>query len=408
MIHRALTHRTSRYSALALLCVFSTVAVRADIIELTSGGRLDGKIIQSDDSDTSTFLIELTAGGRLAIPRSQVTRIDSISDAEAEYSKLAYTSPDTIVAHEKLAEWCREHKLTNEYKRQLERIVELDPDNAEARAALGFHRKDGQWMDRDDVMNSRGLVMYEGHYLAPQQIKLIEQQKKVRVTQADWNKRIGQLRRWITGSRQDKVAQAHAEILAINDPAAAGAIVAVLRHENVPDLKRLWIEVASRLNSRSAIDALVDLSLTDPDEDIRHLCLEYLIKSGRPGLSTPYVRALKDRNNEVVNRAAVALGQIKDRDSLGPLIDALITKHRFKVSDANPDQHAYTFSKDSSAFSFGGGGPQFVTQAVRNRAVLDTLLTMSGGISFEYDQQQWRGWLAAQTKANAVDIRRDK
>ena len=160
------------------------------------------------------------------------------------------------------------------------------------------------------------------------------------------------------GRRQDNDAKARTEIQAMNDPAAAEAVVAALRRENDPDLKRLWLEMAARLNSRAAVDALVDLSLNDPDDDIRHQCLEYLIKSGRPGLATPYIRALKDSDNEIVNRAAAALGQIKDRDSIGPLIDALITKHRVKVSDANPDQHAYTFSKDSNAFSFGGGGPQ--------------------------------------------------
>jgi hypothetical protein len=33
---------------------------------------------------------------------------------------------------------------------------------------------------------------------------------------------------------------------------------------------------------------------------------------------------------------------------------------------------------------------------------------MSGGASFDYDQEQWRGWLAAQAKVNAVDVRRDQ
>ena len=193
----------------------------------------------------------------------------------------------------------------------------------------------------------------------------------------------------------------------MNDPAAADAIVAALRRENNADLKRLWIETAARLNSRTAIDALVDLSLNDPDDDIRHQCLEYLIKSGRTGIATPYIHALKDSHNETVNRAAMALGQIKDRDSIGPLIDALITKHRVKVSDANPDQHAYTFSKDSNAFSFGGGGPQVVNQSFRNRAALDALIAITRA-NFEYDQEQWRNWLAAQAKVNAVDVRRDQ
>jgi hypothetical protein len=46
-------------------------------------------------------------------------------------------------------------------------------------------------------------------------------------------------------------------------------------------------------------------------------------------------------------------------------------------------------------------------QSVRNRAVLDALIALSGSANFEYDQVQWRGWLAAQAKATAVDVRRD-
>ena len=149
--------------------------------------------------------IELAAGGRLTIPRSQVARVDATSDAEAEYQKLARSSPDTVDAHWKLAEWCREHKLPTEGQRHLERILELDPNHAEARTALGFRQKDGQWMNRDDVMASRGLVLYEGRYVTPQQVELMEQQKKSRVTQADWTNRIEQLRRWLTGRRQDQV-----------------------------------------------------------------------------------------------------------------------------------------------------------------------------------------------------------
>ena len=60
------------------------------------------------------------------------------------------------------------------------------------------------------------------------------------VTQADWNKRIEQLRSRATGRRQN--TKALAEIEALNDPGAADAVVAVLRRENNPDFRRLWIE----------------------------------------------------------------------------------------------------------------------------------------------------------------------
>ncbi|HEX3602030.1 MAG TPA: HEAT repeat domain-containing protein, partial [Lacipirellulaceae bacterium] len=327
MISEHRTQRNAVLTAVAVLGICLPGAVRADIIDLTGGGRIEGKVVPSEDTDKSTFVIDLATGGRVTVPRSQVTRVDTTSDAEAEYEKLTRSAPDTVESHEKIAEWCRQHKLQREYQQHLERILELSPNHAEARAALGFHQKDGQWMNRDDVMAARGLVMYEGRYVTPQQVEIMKQQKESRVTQADWTNKIEQLRHWLTGRRQDKAAQARADIAAINDPAAGEAVVAVLRHENAPDLKRLWLEVAARLNSRAAVDALVDFSLNDPDDDIRHQCVEYLIKSGRPGVSAPYVRALSNKDNVIVNRAGAALGQIKDRDSLGPLIEALITKH---------------------------------------------------------------------------------
>jgi hypothetical protein len=307
-----------------------------------------------------------------------------------------------------MAEWCRERKLRDEARQHWERILELQPNHDEARAALGFRQNDGQWMTRDDVMASRGMVQYEGRFVTPQHVELLDRQKELKESQADWGNKLERLRRALTGRRQDRAAEAHAEIQQIRDPLAAEAVVAMLRREDDPELQRMWIEVAARLDHRLAVDALVELSLADPDPEIRHDCLEYLIQSGRTGLVTPYIRALRNSNNEIINRAGAALGQIGDRDAIGPLIDALVTKHRIRVADGDPNQHAYSFSPDGAAFSFGGSGPQVITQAVRNPDVLSALVSLSGGASFDYDQAQWRQWLAAQVELNAVDVRRDE
>jgi hypothetical protein len=410
MSHSRLIRRTASILALAVLSSWIHGIVRADVFELTSGGRLEGKLLPADDASKLNCVIELSAGGHVTVARSQIAKIETVTDAVAEYQKLARTSPDTVDAHWQLAEWCREHKLRDERRQHLDRVLELNPNHADARAALGFRQKDGQWMNRDDVMAARGLVLFDGKYITPQQVELLKQQKESKVTQADWTNRIKQLRRSLLGKRQDQASKAETEIQTIQDPQAAEAVVAMLRSENDAQLKRLWIETAARLNHHAAVDALVNLSLYDMDNEIRQQCLEHLIKSRRPGLVTPYIRALKDKDNEIVNRAGAALGQIGDRSAIGPLIDALITKHKIKISDANPDQHAYTFSQDgggAGAFSFGGSGPQVVVQSVRNRSVLDALITLSANANFEYDQVQWRGWLAAQAKATAIDVRRD-
>lgn len=382
-------------------------SARGDVLELTNGGRVEGRLVEQESGKRENYIIELAGGGRMTIPRSQVARVDTTSEAEAAYEKLARTAADTVEAHWELAEWCRERKLRELAQQHLARILELDPHHEQARAILGFRKNDGQWMTRDEVMASRGMVLYEGRYVTPQHVELMEQAKQTKLSQADWANNLDRMRRWLTGRRQDKAAEAHAEIQAIRDPLAAEAVVALLRREQEAELKRLWIEVASRLDHQLAVDALVNLSLVDPDEEVRIRCLEYLTKSGRKGLVAPYIRALKNRDNEIVNRAGAALGQMGNADAVGPLIDALVTKHKFKVSDVNPDQHAYTFSGDGT-FSFGGGGPQVVTQAVRNPAVLNALVHLSGGANFDYDQDQWRGWLAAQAKLNPVDVRRDE
>jgi hypothetical protein len=391
-----------------VVTVSLVAAARGDVVELAGGGRVEGRIANSADKDPSALVIELNGGGQLKVSRSQVARIESRSAVEAEYEKLARTSPDTIEGHVKMAEWCRERKLRFQAQRHWERVVSLEPNHAAARVALGYRQKNGQWVTREDVMASRGLVLYEGRYVTPQHVELMKRHEQAKASQGDWAGDLDRLRRALVGRREDRAAEALAEVQQIRDPLAAEALVALLRREEDPALKRLWIEVAARLDHRLAMDALIDLSLSDAEPEIRHECLERLIKSGRPGLVTPYIRALKDADNEIVNRAGAALGQIGDPDAISALIDALLTRHRFKVGDGNPNQHAYTFSPEGGAFSFGGGGPQIVTQAVRNPDVLSALVALSGGASFDYDQEQWRRWLAAQAKRDAVDVRRDQ
>lgn len=414
MCHLRSLSRTVLIFALPILWAGASDLARGDVLELTNGGRIKGRIVNDPKADKSVYVIE-SAGGRLTIARAHVKRADLSSDQESEYQKLASTSPDTVEAHWKLSEWCRERKLRDLSEQHLARILELDPEHAEARNLLGFRKKDGQWMTQDGVMATRGLVMYEGKYVTTQHIELMQRKKEVEVVQADWNKELDRMRRWLTGRRQDRAEQARTEILAIRDPAAAPTIVNLLRKEADPQLKRLWMEVGSQLQSQAVIDTLVQMSITDPNDEIRHQCLDYLIKSGRPGLSTPYIRALKNRDNVIINRAALALGVIGDLSARGPLIDALITKHKVQVGGGSPGQQGYAFSPDGSAggggagsFSFGGGGPKIEVQSVRNADVLNALVSISGGTSFDYDQDQWRSWLAAQAKAHPVDVRRDQ
>jgi HEAT repeats len=394
-------------AGLALIAWRSAAVAHADVLELKNGGRIHGEL-QSGDDEGSDYVIATSDGGRITVKRSEVSRAVKQTDDEEEYHRLTTKMPDTVDAHWKLAQWCRERKLIDEYHEQLEQILKLDPDHADARSGLGYQRKNGEWMLREDIMAARGLVLYKGNYCTPQHVELLKQAEQERVADADWNNRLGLWRRWLTGRRPDRSQEALHDIQAIHAPEAAPAVVDLLRREQQPDVKRLLLEVTAQIDDPVAVDALVELSLKDPDPETRHQCLEYLIDAGHVGLSRPYIRALKSQDNAIVNRAAMALQMIGDRDAIGPLINALVTKHKQIVGSGSPDQHSYVFTPSGgTAMNFGGSGAKVVNAPVENRSVLTALVTLSGNANFGYDEGQWRAWLAAQAKAHPIDIRRD-
>jgi HEAT repeats len=400
--------------------IFVTVAAcaetlgfaRADVLELKNGGRVEGQLADSKDGDQTSYVITTADGGQLTIARSEVARVVPQTKDEEEYQRRARAAADTVDAHWDLAQWCREKNLRNAYREQLAHILELDPQHPEARQALGYQKANGQWMLRDDIMAARGLVLYDGKYVTRQHVELLERDKQARSTDADWNNRIDRLRRGLTGRRQDRADQALVELRAIRDPQAAAAITDWLRHEQDPELKRILLETTAQIDHPLALNALVELSLSDPDDETRAQALEYLIKSGRPGVAGAYIRALKSGDDNVINHAAEALQTIGDTDTIGPLIDALVVKRKGLISGGgSPDQHAYVFTPKGGGGgvnSFGSAPPKIVTQTIRNPFVLTALVKLSGGTSFEYDQEQWRTWLAAQAKSRAVDLRRDQ
>src|SRR3989304_10611032 len=67
------------FISLPILWAANGNVARGDVLELTNGGRVEGRMVTDAAEDKSTHVIELSAGGRLTIPRSEVARVDSTS-----------------------------------------------------------------------------------------------------------------------------------------------------------------------------------------------------------------------------------------------------------------------------------------------------------------------------------------
>jgi uncharacterized membrane protein YgcG len=398
--------------AFAALASLGLGASRADIFLLQDEGQVRGELVNRDESPRKTYVIQTANGGQVTLDADQVKEVKRQSPAESKYDQIRADFPDTVDGQWKLAEWCRESRLPKQRKVHLERILEMDPNHAAARHALGFSQIQGRWVTQEQLMTENGYVrskLAPGKWVLPQEKELLEQRSKETKAQLDWSAR---LRRWHGWLDTDKAPQAEANIKAIDDPYAARALAKYLTSDRRREVRMIYVEALGRINASAGMDALVTASLADDDEEIRLACLDQVVAHHYKPAVGRYVQALKSKDNPTVNRAAVCLAQMKDLSAVGPLIDALVTTHTFRIQKGQPGQTSATFGTGPNAgsgggFSFGGGGVEIVKQNFENRAVLQALVELTGGVSFNYDTKAWKYWYTAQKKPQSLDARRD-
>lgn len=393
----------TRHITLALATALCAAVAHADVIELQGGDILYGKITPSESRLTSS--IELEQGGRLTLPRRQIAGVTGESPAAIEYRKRAPTVPDTVEAQLALATWCRERKLIDQSRSHLRRVIQLDPEHEEARSQLGFQRHAGQWLTRDDVMAARGMIRYQGDYRTRQEIAMLKQREKWEHLQSDWKDKLGRWYRRLSDRDPDKVNEALSNFRTLRDPASAGVLAEMLLEEKDPVRQSLLIDVAAQIPTAVTGQTLAKFALEHPSEETRMICLEHLAKAQTPGLAEPFIRALRSKQNLRVNRGAAALEALRAEQAVAPLIDALVTEHKFQVGKTGGGDQ-YNIDGRTGAYSFGGGKAKIIKRNLKNTKVLSALVTITGE-NFGYDTEAWQAWLAARAKENPVDIRRD-
>jgi len=382
---------------------------RADIFMLQGAGEVRGELVNRDESPRKTYVIKTASGGQVTLAADQVKQVKPQSAAEMKYDQYRAICPDTVDGHWKLAEWCQKNRLLRQREAQLERIIELDPDHEAARHGLGYSQIGGRWVTQEQQMLENGYVrsaFAPGKWVLPQEEELLARRDKSTKARLAWN---GKLKRYSEWLGTDKSAQAVANIKAINDPYAVGALVKTLQTDRRPDARLLYVAALARIGSPDAMNQLVAVSVLDADEEIRLAALDEVAAHDYKPAVARYIAALKDKNNLVVNLAAVGLGKMKDPSAIGPLIDALVTTHTYRFEQGSPGQTTTAFGTgpNSGGFSMGGSKVQIVKRQHENRAVLQALVDLTGGTSFNYDVKVWKNWYVAQKKPKTLDARRD-
>lgn len=387
-----------------LLLAGLAVAAAGDEVLLESGGRLSGRLVESPPGASEQVLLE-TAYGRIALDRDRVHRLREQSPAEVEYARRSPSVSDTPEAQFALATWCRDNGHGEGMRRHLRRVLELQPDHVEARTLLGYQQVDGEWMTRDDVLASRGLNRWQGDFRTQQEIELLERHERFDENQIGWRRRLAGWRKDLADRDPEVAHQAAESFDRLADPAATPELLKLLAKEESPLLRRRLVATLGRLGNRQALAALANLALSDPDSEARAIAVEQLADDGRAGVAVPFVSALRSPNNITVNLAANALSVLGSQAVLDPLIEALVTTHRWKTgNDSGGD--SYSVSPNAGTTGFGGGGPKIVEKQLQNPRVLAALVQLTG-VNFLYDQPRWKAWLAAQQQEQVPALRRD-
>jgi hypothetical protein len=399
-----------RFLAPLAVLFFLSSAASAEVFVLAEGGRVTGKLLNPKRSPKDQYVIQADDGAKVTLDAAQVTKVLRPKPEDAEYERIAPTYPDTAAAQWDLAQWCREHKLTAQRRVHLRRVIELEPNHAQARHALGYSQVDGKWTTQEEAMTSQGYIRVGGRWVLPQEKDIAEKKRQLDTDQQEWCQKLKRWRNWL-GTKRDQ--DGRKSIAEATDPAAVKGLAIGLNDDRDPQVRLLFVETLAKIDVREAAGALAIASLYDEIEDVRLTCLDHLQTKKRPEVVSYYVGKLtpKKNSNEIINRAGVGLGRMKDPSAIKPLIDAVVTTHKFRVTKAGGDgAMGASFGSGPGGGGTGlsmGQGPKFVYRDIQNQSVLDALVALTGH-NFNYDKQAWKYWYAAQKKSpDTMDARRD-
>lgn len=338
--------------------------VCAEIFILSGGGHIEGLLLNPDQSPRKTYEIMTKQGGRVTI---DVKRVRKVID------------PD--------------------------QVIDPDPKKGSATDGAGGSagHADGKKTTQEEIMAQRGYLRYKGRWRSSQEIKSLENEKERKAAVRGWYSRLRRWSGWLDGPKYEQAQKAIGEI---NDPAAVAALADALGKDRRRPAQLLYIEALFRLNAPDATKVLAMHALENADNEIRLSCLDFLKKRKEPAVVAYFTSRLNHKNNIMVNRAAVALEQMNDPASVGALVNALVTVHAKKVTSGGPGQTSATFDNAGGGLSMGSTTKIYKVH-VKNRDVLDALISITDGVNFDFDVQAWRYWLASQKKRRPLDIRRD-
>lgn len=389
-----------------LIVAWAGSASQADVVELRGGGQIEGAVTRTEKERVSYAVVQVDSKLRIAIPESQIARVAESAELE-EYRQRAKAAAESAEEHYELARWCKGKQLNAQSRHHYQRVVSIDSEHSEARAALGYvySQDKNKWIRDSELRKIRGMISVAGRDRLPEEVALLDARDETNREVKLWNREIARLRAAVLRGGE-KAGEAQAKLAAIDNPRAAPAIAGELvESRRQPQILRLlWIEKLASFANRPAFEALVRTGLSDADSVVRERALETLQRISPSTAIANYVPMLKSNDNATVRRAALALSYFPDPELALALVDALVTEHKSEIP-AN--------QRTSVGFGEGGGGlsaggkAQIIVERVENMPVLTLLRQIEPEVDFGFSELRWRQHFASRLSGYSGNMRKD-
>ena len=396
----------------------------ADLIKLRNGGEIRGIIERKvGATDSERIIIETMTGAVIVVDQRDVEFVARRPLTIEEYETRAKSTPNTVEAQWKLAEWCRNKRLKKQREVHLQRVLKLDPYHEQAHRGLGHVQHDGVWLSRDESMKAQGYVKYKGKYVTKQELELLETNEARTAAERRWYKNVKLWHGWLARRQADRSRRGLNELKKIKTPDAIPALVRYFRDDPNKQVRLIYVDILRQIPGANSLAALVAASLRDVDRTVRSEAFKAISPDQFELATMYYIRRLTDAYNTVVRRAAKALEKLGNEQAVPALINALVTTHQYRVRVPDTSTPSFSFGHNGSfanpsylppdielqlragLLPYGvivnAPGLPRRTRVVtikhnhKNSQALAALKTLTGQ-NFGYDERTWGLWWAAQ------------
>jgi hypothetical protein len=158
----------------ALSLALAVGSARADVVYLEGGAKITGEVIEETPQHV---IVKKPSGLTLTIRREEIAKIERDRNPAQEFEARmkALSSGDANGFYE-LGKWAASKALKDQAQKAWNRAIQIDPEHAGAREALGHRKYNGKWYDAEGYKKAvEGLVEWHGQWVTPGDRDLLEQ-----------------------------------------------------------------------------------------------------------------------------------------------------------------------------------------------------------------------------------------